>query len=64
MKYVLKWGIWRYTLISRDTGEPQEFDTREEAIKYLESREKDFKNIGYAIWFANLYHGDEKEHLR
>ena len=52
--WTLNWGIHHRTLVSRDSGEPiknlaSEEVCRDEALKLR----RQFKNMGYSIWYAN-----------
>ncbi len=42
------------SITSRDAGNPQYFDTMEEAEASLRENEKFYRSIGYKIWFANF----------
>jgi len=60
-KWVLRHGVHRGTLISRDMGSPQEFDTEEAARKAYSEQRAFYHSIGYQIWFAYLKSPDGKE---
>lgn len=53
-KWILSHGIHKGTLASRDSGEPQSFDTHQEAIDALHEHRKFYRRIGYVIWYATL----------
>jgi len=63
-KYVLSHGCHKGTLISRDYGRPEEFDTFEEAHKAYVKHRNFYRSIGYMIWFAHITAPDgTKTHL-
>lgn len=63
-KYTLMHGIHRGTLMSRDTGRPEDFDTYEAAYKAYQEHRREYERIGYMIWFANITAPDgTKTHL-
>lgn len=53
-KYTLTHGIHRGTITSRDTGQPEHFDTEAEAFAQLDGHRKFYRSVGYVIWFANI----------
>ena len=53
-KYKLVLAIHNGTLMSRDIEHPKFFDTEEESIIEYKNAKKEYKNIGYMIWFAEL----------
>ena len=63
-KYTLHHGCHNGTYTSRDTGNPQSFNTYDEAYaRYLEHR-KFYRSIGYQIWFAYIVGPDgSKTHI-
>jgi hypothetical protein len=60
-KFILSHGIHRGTITRRDSGAPEEFETREAAIQKLAEHEAWYKRLGYVIWFAVLQHPDGKQ---
>jgi hypothetical protein len=60
-KWILNHGCHRGTITSRDVGQPEEFDTREDAVNALTAHRKWYKSIGYQIWFATLKSPEGKE---
>jgi hypothetical protein len=57
-KYILNYGIHRGTLMSRDLGDSFEFDTEEKAIQKAKELKKEYADMGYYIWFANIQKPD------
>jgi len=57
-KFVLNHGCHRGTLMSRDTGSPQEFGTYDEAYQAYLGHRKFYHSIGYQIWFAEIVSPD------
>ena len=63
-KYILDHGIHRGTLMSRDSGRPEEFETYEKAYQAFLDHKKFYRTIGYMIWFASITAPDgTKTHL-
>jgi hypothetical protein len=60
-KWTLTHGIHRGTIASRDTAGPEEFDTRDAAIKYLNEQKRFYASLGYVLWFAKLVSPDGTE---
>jgi hypothetical protein len=61
-KYILSHGCHRGTLMSRDSGQPEQFNTYDEAYdQYLEHKNF-YHSIGYQIWFAKIIDPDGTEH--
>ncbi len=60
--WTLRWGIHRGTLMSRDTGEPKQFDTVEECRTEAARIDESFigHGWGYRLWFATA-HGPDGE---
>jgi hypothetical protein len=57
-KYILNHGCHRDTIASRDTAQPEYYDTFDEAKQaYIEHR-KFYRSIGYKIWFAEITNPD------
>lgn len=56
MSYTLNYGIWNnaHSITSRDVAEPEQFDTRAEAVAALEKQRRWFAAIGYQIWFSEI----------
>lgn len=52
--WTLNHGCWKGTITSRDAAYPEEFGSREEAIKQLNEYKSFYRRIGYSIWFAEL----------
>lgn len=52
-KWRLHHGIHRGTITSRDATS-QEFDSKEEALAFLQKQKKFYRRIGYKTWFAEL----------
>lgn len=60
--YLLRWGIHRRTLMSRDVGDNFYFNNLEECKnKYMELK-AEFNSSGYQIWYAEIVvpHDGEK----
>lgn len=53
-QWTLDHGCHRGTLTSRDSGAPERFDTRDEAVAAYLAHRKFYRSIGYQIWFAEL----------
>jgi len=53
-KWVLAHGIHRGTLTSRDSGDPEMFDTAADALAAFRKHKDWYRRIGYQIWFAYL----------
>ncbi len=53
-KWIFNHGCHDGTLLSRDTGHPEEYDTEAEALVAWQSYRKYYRRIGYQIWFARL----------
>lgn len=53
-KWIFSHGCHRGTLMSRDTGQPEEFNDRDAAFKAYQEHRKFYRSIGYQIWFATL----------
>ena len=62
-KFILSHGCHRGTLTSRDTGQPQEFDTYDEAYNAYVGHRKFYQTIGYQIWFAEIKSPDGSKKL-
>lgn len=60
-KVQLNYGIHKGTLMSRDTNS-REFESLDEAKKYLDEEERFIKGFGYMIWFAYIKMSDGKEY--
>ena len=56
-KYILRYGIHKGTICSREYSIPEEFNTYEEAYN---NYEKIYLFPGYVIWFAEITHPDGK----
>ncbi len=53
-KWILNYGIHQGTLMSRDVGQPTEYDSREEAMAAAAANREYYRQIGYKIWFATI----------
>lgn len=63
-KFVLNHGCHRGTLMSRDSSNPEYFDTYDEAYKSYQEHSNFYRSIGYQIWFADIVAPDgTKTHL-
>ncbi len=62
-KWILKHAIHRGTLTSRDTAQPEEFDTEKEALKAFYEHRALYHRIGYQIWYARLASPDGIERV-
>ena len=60
-KYIFNHGIHRGTLMSRDVGNPEYFDTYEEAYQAYLNAKAQYARYGYQIWFASIKAPDGKE---
>ena len=63
-KYILNHAIHGGTITSRDIGNPEEYNTYNEAYQaYLDHR-KFYSKMGYMIWYAEITNPDgSKKHL-
>ncbi len=61
--YRVQWGIHRGTMISRDIGEAQEFETESDALGWIEKTRARYKQMGYHIWYAYLLGPGEEKRL-
>jgi hypothetical protein len=52
--YVLRWGLHRGTLMSRDIGDNFYFNNLEECRKKHMELKADFNSRGYQIWYAEI----------
>lgn len=59
--WTLSHGCHNGKLSSRSAANPQEFPTRQEAIKAYEDHRDFYHSIGYQIWFATLTSPDGKK---
>lgn len=53
-KWILHHGCHKGTLMSRDTGLPEKYNTEIEALAAWQAYRKSYRRIGYQIWFAKL----------
>lgn len=53
-KWILYHGCHKGTLISRDKGQPVEYDTEAAALEAYQGHRSFYQRIGYQIWFAKL----------
>ena len=59
-KWIVKHGIHRGTLVSRDST-VDEFETEEEAREYFNKQKRWYKSNGYQIWYACLITPEGKQ---
>jgi hypothetical protein len=60
-KWKLEHGIHQGTITSRDTGAPEEYDSKEKALMAYRTHRKFYRKIGYRIWFCVLTSPDGKQ---
>lgn len=53
-KWIFNHGCHNGTLLSRDTGYPEEYDTEAEALAAWQDYRKAYSRMGYQLWFAKL----------
>ena len=41
-------------LTSRDSAQPEYFDSREDAQRSLDAHSRFYRSIGYKVWFSNI----------
>lgn len=53
-RYYLHIGCHSGTLMSRDAGNPEPYDTYDEAYEAYQNYKRGWKRFGYVIWFADI----------
>jgi hypothetical protein len=62
-RWTLTWGIHRGTLMSRDVGDPYDFDTLEECRTKAQELERAFRRSGCQMWFTTARDNETKEEV-
>lgn len=63
-KYILNHGCHKGTLMSRDSGQPEEYDSYDDAYSAYREHRRFYHSLGYQIWFADIVSPDgTKTHL-